>query len=303
MTGTSTVLLSDLNSFSLYLEKDHTGAPTWTKTTLANFKDLNHLAQLMTQHPYGGGVFKASKARELGPYGWRALENFVRTCLIIIDVDNDPNKVNKPMSLKAATKKLLKSGHKFIILPSRNHQRIKHAGTDNEQPAVDRYRIVLIAAYGIYSAPEYKATFKHYCQKFKIPYDNLAAHAATYFYPSPSIEPGIVQEEGSYITPQEPKPERYASRPTNGAPTDGVGQLSAKSRYFLTMGSMDKSLEWHKERNFFVADCRSQNFTFDDTRSLLLTVTGHLTEEDEYQLKDIFYKRLNFKLSFNPQEK
>lgn len=88
------------------------------------------------------------------------------------------------------------------------------------------------------------------------------------------------------------------------ATTAERGRLAKRTQFFIEnwRPELASVMPWHPEFIFAVKDLQSQNFTFDEARMLLTTITGYLDANDIYQMRDV-WARQNFRLDFRPVNK
>ena len=74
------------------------------------------------------------------------------------------------------------SGYQCLIQTSRNHQKVKNAGTTSEKPACDRYRVVFVLSEPIETDEDFKATWEAYADLY--PLDPQTRSSSMYFFKS-----------------------------------------------------------------------------------------------------------------------
>lgn len=140
---------------------------------------LHELSQRILKHNWSPFVFK---------YGRRKAENFLRTDIIVLDVDNAPE--DEQMSLAGALE--LFKDHKHIIATTRSHRREKHS------VVADRFRVILFLRDIIYDEVTYKNTWKSVYDRFSF-IDERAKDAARLYFPSCSLV--SIEKSGKLIDP------------------------------------------------------------------------------------------------------
>ena len=152
-------------------------------------KSMDQLKDFVCKHIWAHEVFK---------YNYRNSANFIKTDLIPLDIDNDGE---QKCLLDEAKVKF--AGYKHIIATSRTHQKIKHPGTSNEKPAVDRFRVILFLEKTITDAEIYKQTWLALEKQFPF-VDPQTKDTARYWYPCKEII--SIKESGKLVSVVYSKP-------------------------------------------------------------------------------------------------
>jgi hypothetical protein len=175
-----------------------------------NVNSLQDLAKLATSSAYSLGVFAKNH---------RTTENFQQTEAIGLDFDDG-------MTLEQA--KLIFSGYKHLILPTKSHQKEKNG------VVADRFRVILFLSYPITDAETYAATW----QKLKDAFpscDPACKDPARQFYKSTGV--ASINDKGLLVDPVKPqaKPKLEVVTPL---PEGHYGELSKFVYKFLAEGAM-----------------------------------------------------------------
>lgn len=127
--------------------------------------------------------------------------------------------------------------YQCLIQTSRNHQRVKNAGTPSEKPACDRFRVVFVLSEPIATDEDFKATWEAYHDEY--PLDPQTKSSSMFFFKStetvfnnPCGKPLPVIKASTW---NEVKSAHYAFVRNDGNAPHGM--ISELSREFLTSGA------------------------------------------------------------------
>ena len=240
------------------------------------------IVDAITKHKfYSTSIFKD---------GQRLRENFLEEYYIAFDIDSG-------WSIEEAKERL--SDHWHVIAPTRNHQKIKHEGQPNEQPACDRFRVILKLTKPITDAQWHKATWLSLKQTLIPSCDDATKDTARCFYSSE--ETYSTNFRGTCIEPVEPKLKEV--KPVRLV-TDQIGDLCNSTLKLLQFGA-EPGTRNQKVYNA-ASDMRDQGYTYDDALRLFYEANDRLgiwaPEEDDrfegaiqnaYSVEGEFDKRLS----------
>lgn len=150
-------------SFSVFDRKPidlHDGCYAWGAKT---WDDEEKISLAVSNYCWCPMVFSDERRRE---------KSFLFADWIGLDFDKGP-------SLKDMTRVF--DEYECIIGTTKSHQKIKNPGTKNEEPACDRFRVVLKLEQRCTSVDDFKATTKFLVEKYKA--DIRAKDAARFFRP------------------------------------------------------------------------------------------------------------------------
>jgi len=111
----------------------------------------------------------------LQPTAYRRRENFAGADLAVGDVDGG-------LALVDAAELLRRAGYAFMLLPTRNHQKVKDG-----KPACDRYRVLLLAGRRILTPEEHAGTFDALDVLLGRALDKQARDVARFYFPSTGV--------------------------------------------------------------------------------------------------------------------
>jgi hypothetical protein len=128
----------------------------------------NELAQFITQNAWTPASLSQNK---------RLISSFISADILGLDIDagcslEDALAIFKP--------------YKHIIGTSKSHGKVKNAGTPSEQPACDRFRVVLFSQKRITTQKDYAATMTDLQKKFPF-IDKQCKDSARFFHPCTQI--------------------------------------------------------------------------------------------------------------------
>ena len=170
-------------------------------------KGLTHLDYVIDVHSWEA----LAKAVTREDYTWspivwkggrRLQQYFQQAQALVLDIDDG-------LTIEEAKKLLDELGYIYLIGTTKSHQKIKHEGTPKEQPACDRYRIIVPAVAGCKDLRDYKYSLTKMAAIFKG--DNSATDGARYFFRCSEIV--AKKEEGKKFTWLKNKEPKYDSPP------------------------------------------------------------------------------------------
>lgn len=203
-----------------------------TQYAPAYLKGLSHLKRRETVHSWKTLAELVSRVDSAwSPILWeggrRKSEFFESAEAVVLDIDDG-------FTITEAKKLLDELGYMYLIGTTKSHQKIKHEGTPKEQPACDRYRIVIPAATACTNIDDYKFSCEQLGKIFKG--DDSVNDGARYFFRCSEITD--VKESGKKFTWMKAKHER---REAGDKPKPRVtGRLSQLAMKVLFN-------EWEKE--------------------------------------------------------
>jgi len=213
----------------------------------------------------------------------RHLDSFQSASLIGLDIDNGENE--EQMSLEEA--RHIFAPYKHIILTSRSHGKIKKPGTSSEQPAADRFRVILVLSKPITDLHTYYATWHALKEKFPVIDRACKDPSRMWFasndYVQHSDEGNLVE----VVLPQ-PKPKAKEKPEYKPALPHQKGALSRSTIEFLTNGASPGS--WNPSLFKAAKDLQQQLYSKEEAIDMLTLPTrlpGNSGELDESDLATI----------------
>lgn len=190
--------------------------------------------------------------------------------------------------------------HACIILTTRHHQ-IPKRTKSGVKPACDRTRIIFQTSESVTDLSVFKYNYSLLHKKFPM-LDTSVTDAARILYKANNLV--FINSSGI--------PLQIAKPPNTGTPeletvkhpeiSSERGFLTGRTIKFLNYWGIDTKLIWHQEFIFAVQDIKAQNYTYEECKDLLSSITGFLDSEDLGQLRDIWKKRTNFKMNFRKKK-
>lgn len=179
-------------------------------------------------------------------------------------------------------------GYEVLVYTTRNHQKIKHPGEKNEQPACDRFRVVIPLDQTIVDIKTYQCTWRAAKERWPFIDKQCKDPARFYFSSQKQVFKGVgekfkvVRVEAAESSDK--KHENISSK------KDPNGNLKDRTIHFVSTGSIIES--WHDELIRAASDLRICGFNHGQAVKVLsmasLTHEGQLNEKDLGQIKDIF---------------
>lgn len=256
--------------------------PSGRRVSIASLEELSNL---ITRSAWSPAVFAGD---------YRNLKNFEQLQLLGLDIDHG-------VTLAEAREQF--ASWNCIIGTTRSHQKVKHPGEPSEQPACDRFRIVLLLDRPITSDVEFKKVFAAWASMFPA-VDPSAKDASRFWYScqevvfcNPTGRVVSVDDALSVAGLSQLKP------PAAGAGTVALspgqkGHLINRTYRFLLMGA-DPGI-WNSELFQAAMDLHQNGFTQDEARSMLEAPTkkganlGYLDPKDLATIKSAFSRKPSY---------
>jgi hypothetical protein len=233
---------------------------------------LSDSLEMTTKHPWSPFIFNNVK---------RQNTSFKETFYLVYDID-------KNFTLNQALEQLPFTLIYYIGL-TKNHQKIKHRGTKSEQPACDRFRIIIPLESKITDPEEFRNLWYGFKNKYGIIVDEQCKDLARFYYPTTTL----VKSKGITLLN-----ERYTasipSRPVTTVLTAGrkeKGKLSRATQSFLLKGAAEG--EWHGKFIMAAIDLKEQGYTEEEAALQLRKASPELKLDatDVTQLADVYKNR------------
>jgi hypothetical protein len=207
----------------------------------------------------------------------RAQVNFLEARCIGFDVD-------EKMTLDEAVALVKARGLAHIIGTTTHHQKPK-----GDEPACDRFRVILFLSEPIFSPEQYKASLDAIANYLEIPVDKQAKDAARWFIPctevvSTDLE-GVLVAPVTAVTP--PPVPKTAPASASGA----RGKLAKATRDFLAQEPSSEG--WHTRFIKAAIDMKEQGYSIDEAAQRLTSASPvfELDGTDMAQLADVYENR------------
>jgi hypothetical protein len=208
--------------------------------------------------------------------GRRARANFISTNIIVLDVDSG-------IDLNSCLVELDMSGYEFAVYTSYSHQ----------VWGEDKFHVIMPTSTLITTEEEYKATYNFIASTvFRNNNDAQTCSPANLFFNSNTATVELFFNHNKIdvkrIKVISPTNSNYRATqtaifksPLNDDQTK-IQKLSKRTLLFLQSGAPDG--EWHTNRNLAVKNLKAAGFTRQECEDKIRKITGHLSEEDTYQI-------------------
>ncbi|WP_413560750.1 hypothetical protein [Bdellovibrio sp. HCB209] len=181
---------------------------------------FGELSKCILKNNWSPGVFRDN---------YRKLDNFISADVIGLDIDEG-------MGIEQCKLVLDSAGMKYVIAPSKSHQKPKPK--KGVEVVCDRFRVILFLSETCTNSAQLKATIKHVCKELSITGDKQAMEAARYFAPSTSIYASrIFGKTIDLVAPESLK--QVKREPFVIAESFALQNLTAASKEFLATGGQD----------------------------------------------------------------
>lgn len=223
---------------------------------------------------------------------WLSTSNFVSTQYLVYDFDEGVP------TMQEATSQLASRGLKYIIGPSKSHQKIKFSG-QQVKPACDRFRLVLFLDTPVTSIDHYKYMYVNEAQKLGFgSFDSQTIDVARFWNACTQIESACLDGKEIEVTPMPEKAivKKIANtvRYTQGPTVQHKGKLNSRTILFINQCADDKP--WHGEFVAAALDMKAQGYSEEEAAVELTKASpvNELDKQDLSQLADVYKNRTPF---------